>query len=162
LLRQVLDLWRDYHRGQTAGFAAQASQLKELITHHLRDRPLKDPDNRRLLNELGGHNDRGNLLRFLDDPRIEPTNNRAERALRPAVMARKVSQCSTNARGAQTFAGFTSVVRTLEGRNRVAGGWVGARVSLREDAGRFRRSLPLKPRINYGASFASQGYGLDS
>ena len=31
--------------------------------------------------------DRGNLLRFLDDPSIEPTNNRAERALRPAVIA---------------------------------------------------------------------------
>jgi len=35
------------------------------------------------------------------------------RALRPAVIARKVSQCSKNARGAQTFAAFTSVVRTL-------------------------------------------------
>ena len=113
LLRQAPDLWHDYHRGQRAGFAAQAPQLKELITHHLRDRPLKDPDNRRLLNELGGHNDRGNLLRFLDDPRIEPTNNRAERALRPAVIARKVSQCSKNAQGAQTFAVFTSVMRTL-------------------------------------------------
>jgi transposase len=75
--------------------------------------PLKDPDNRRLLNELGWHHDRGNLLRFLDDPRLEPTNNRAERALRPAVIARKVSQCSKNARGAQAFAAFTSVVRTL-------------------------------------------------
>lgn len=113
LFRQALDLWRDYHQGEKAGFATQAQQLKEAITHHLRDRPLKDPDNRRLLNELGGHNDRGNLLRFLDDPRIEPTNNRAERALRPAVIARKVSQCSKNARGAQTFAAFTSVVRTL-------------------------------------------------
>ncbi|SRR5712691_2614855 len=35
------------------------------------------------------------------------------RALRPAVIARKVSQCSKNTRGAQTFAAFTSVVRTL-------------------------------------------------
>jgi transposase len=113
LLRQAMDLRRDYHRGKQAGFAAQAQQLKEVITHHLRDRPLKDPDNQRLLNELGWHNDRGNLLRFLDDPQIEPTNNRAERALRPAVIARKVSQCSKNARGAQAFAAFTSVVRTL-------------------------------------------------
>jgi hypothetical protein len=30
-----------------------------------------------------------------------------------AVIARKVSPCSKNARGAQTFAAFTSVVRTL-------------------------------------------------
>ena len=39
-------------------------------------------------------------MRFLDDPLIEPTNNRAERALRPAVIARKVSQCSKNLQGA--------------------------------------------------------------
>ncbi len=113
LFRQTLDLWHDYHQGKRRGFAAQAQRLKDALTHQLRDRPLKDPDNRRLLNELGWHNDRGNLLRFLDDPRLEPTNNRAERALRPAVIARKVSQCSKNARGAQTFAAFTSVVRTL-------------------------------------------------
>ena len=113
LFRQAIDLWHAYHQGKRTGFTAQAQQLQEAITHHLRDRPLKDPDNRRLLNELGGHHDRGNLLRFLDDPRVEPTNNRAERALRPAVIARKVSQCSKTARGAQTFAAFTSVVRTL-------------------------------------------------
>jgi transposase len=113
LFRQALDLRHDYHQGKRTGFAVHAQHLKDAITHHLRDRPLTDPDNRRLLNELGWHHDRGNLLRFLDDPRIEPTNNRAERALRPAVIARKVSQCSKNARGAQTFAAFTSVVRTL-------------------------------------------------
>lgn len=100
-------------QGKRRGFALGAGQLQEEIRHHLRDRPLKDPDNQRLLNELGWHNDRGNLLRFLDDPRIEPTNNRAERALRLAVIARKVSQCSKNKRGAQAFAAFSSVVRTL-------------------------------------------------
>jgi transposase len=113
LFRQALDLWHDSHHGKKTGFTAQAQQLQAAITHHLRDRPLKDPDNQRLLNDLGWHNDRGNLLRFLDDPRIEPTNNRAERVLRPAVIARKVSQCSKNTRGAQAFAAFTSVVRTL-------------------------------------------------
>jgi len=113
LLGQALDLWHDYHRGHRRGFATQAQRLRHVITHHLRERRLKDPHNRRLLNELGWPHDRGNLLRFLDDPRIEPTNNRAERALRPAVIARKVSQCSKTARGAQTFAAFTSVVRTL-------------------------------------------------
>lgn len=113
LFRQAIALWHAYHQGKRRGFAAQAQHLQDAITHHLRDRPLKDPDNRRLLNELGWPHDRGNLLRFLDDPRLEPTNNRAERALRPAVIARKVSQCSKNARGAQTFAAFTSVVRTL-------------------------------------------------
>ncbi len=52
------------------------------------------------------------LLNFLYHPEVEPTNNRAERALRPAVIARKVSHCSKNKRGAEAFAAFTSVART--------------------------------------------------
>jgi len=64
-----------------------------------------------LLNGIGGQNDRGNLLRFLREPGVEPTNNRAERALRPAVIARKVSQCSKNERGAYAFAAFISLAR---------------------------------------------------
>ena len=74
---------------------------------------MPDPDNQRLLNELGRHDDRGNLLRFLDDPNVEPTNNRAERALRGAVIARKVSHCSKNDEGAEAFSAFTSVIKTL-------------------------------------------------
>jgi len=66
-----------------------------------------------LLDEIGWHHDRGNLLRFLEDPAVEPTNNRAERALRPAVIARKVSQCSKNYQGAYTYSAFKSVVVTL-------------------------------------------------
>ena len=74
---------------------------------------MPDRDNWRLQNELGWHDDRGNLLRFLDDVGIEPTNNRAERALRGAVIARKVSHCSRNEAGADAFSAFTSVIRTL-------------------------------------------------
>ena len=44
---------------------------------------------------------------------IEPTNNRAERALRGAVIARKVSHCSKTEGGADAFSAFTSVIRTL-------------------------------------------------
>ena len=36
---------------------------------------MSDADNWRLQNELGWHDDRGNLLRFLDDPSIEPTGD---------------------------------------------------------------------------------------
>ena len=75
---------------------------------------MTDADSYRLQNELGWHDDRCNLLRFLDDPNIEPTNNRAERALRPAVIARKVSHCSKSVEGADAFSAFTSVIRTLE------------------------------------------------
>jgi transposase len=112
-LQDALQLWHAYHDGSATDFVTDAKALREELTYQLRDRPLKDPDNQRLLNELGWHHDRGNLVRFLEDPRIEPTNNRAERALRPAVIARKVSQCSKNSRGTHAFEAFTSVVRTL-------------------------------------------------
>jgi hypothetical protein len=52
------------------------------------------------------------VLLFLHDPTIEPTNNRAERTLRPAVIARQLSHGSKNERGAEAFAAFTSVIQT--------------------------------------------------
>jgi len=78
----------------------------------LRPRRLRDPDNQRLLDGIGQQHDRNRVLNFLSNPAVEPTNNRAERALRPAVIARKVSHCSKNQRGAEAFAAFTSVART--------------------------------------------------
>jgi transposase len=113
LLQEAMELWHAYRDGHRTDYKADAEALQAEITYHLRDRRLKDVDNQRLLNELGWHHDRCNLVRFLADPRVEPTNNRAERALRPAVIARKVSQCSKNDRGAGAFAVFTSVIRTL-------------------------------------------------
>ena len=113
LLREAMELWGAYYRGEASDFAAAAERLKREVSYHLRDRPMADADNYRLQNELGWHDDRGNLMRFLDDPSIEPTNNRAERALRPAVIARKVSHCSKNDGGADAFSAFTSVIRTL-------------------------------------------------
>jgi len=112
-LQGALALWHRHREDPVADFKVEAEALQAELTYQLRDRRLKDRDNQRLLNELGWHHDRGNVLRFLTDPRIEPTNNRAERALRPAVIARKVSHCSQNDAGAYAFAAFTSVVRTL-------------------------------------------------
>jgi hypothetical protein len=116
LLQEAIALWRAYHRGEVSNLVAQAQHVRDVLMKHLRDRCLIDPDNQRLLNSVGRQHDRGNVLRFLDDPRIEPTNNRAERALRPAVIARKVSQCSKTERGAYAYAAFSSVVRTLAKR----------------------------------------------
>jgi hypothetical protein len=63
------------------------------------------------LEGIAQQHERRRVLNFLSNPEIEPTNNRAERALRPAVVARKVSHCSKNERGAEAFAAFTSVAR---------------------------------------------------
>jgi len=79
----------------------------------LRDRPLSDADNQRLLDGIGYQHDRGRLTLFLRRPEIEPTNNRAERGLRPAVIARKVSHCSKNQRGAKTYSVMKTIFTTL-------------------------------------------------
>ena len=114
LLQQALALWHEHRAGPPrADLADRVRWLKWEIKDHLRNRPLLDRDNQRLLNQLGRCHAAGSLLRFLDDPTIEPTNNRAERALRPAVIARKVSQCTKTARGTRAFEAWTSVVRTL-------------------------------------------------
>ena len=130
LLREAMELRQAYHRGEAADFAAEAERLRREATYHLRDRPMSDADNWRLQNELGWHDDRGNLLRFLDDPSIEPTNNRAERALRGAVIARKVSHCSKNAGGADAFSAFRSTwaaaITRLPTRCALAPYWSGA------------------------------------
>ena len=82
------------------------------MTRHLRPRRLVDVDNQRLLDQFGGHHARGNLLRFLDDPRVKPTNNDSERGFRFAVIQRKVSQCSKTSGGALAFESFASVIKT--------------------------------------------------
>jgi hypothetical protein len=66
--------------------------LQFAVSYQLRERALRDQDNQHLLKVLREYHQRGELLRFLE----EPTNNRVERALQPAVIARKVSSCSKN------------------------------------------------------------------
>lgn len=116
LLKEAISLYHAFHeaKGELTDYQERARALDLKITDHLRPRVLKDADNHRLLNQIGRHHDRGNLLRFLHSPQtIEPTNNAAERALRPAVIARKVSHCSKNERGAAAYSAFKSVIGTL-------------------------------------------------
>jgi hypothetical protein len=130
LLTAAIDLWHRHQAGEVtaAQLAEERARLQAAVTEHLRERRLTNRTNQKLLNELGWHHDRGNLLRFLYEPGVEPTNNRAERALRPAVIARKVSQCSKNAAGAAAHAAFASVCVTL--RQRGVGSLVAALAAL--------------------------------
>jgi hypothetical protein len=111
--QDALPRWHAYHAGSATDFVTDAKALRAEFTYERRDRRRKDADHQRRLHELGWHHDRGNLVRFLDDPRLEPTHHRAERALRPAVIARKGSPCSKTRRGTHAFEAFTRVVRTL-------------------------------------------------
>jgi len=141
LLREAQTLWQAQQTGPVPDYADQAAALQERLTALVAARTLPDADNQRLLDQVRWHHERGNVLRFLTDPRLEPTNNRAERALRPAVIARKVSQCSKNQRGADTFAAFASVTRTIRQR----GGALLDDLLTTFRTGRVPASAPLPP-----------------
>jgi transposase len=128
LLKEGLQLWHEYHdhRGQLAGFERRVRSLQEAVTRHLKPRRLVDADNQRLLDQFGRHHTTGNLWRFLDDPRIEPTNNHSERGFRFAVIQRKVSQCSKTEEGAQAFSAFASVIKTAMKQGKNVVDWLSA------------------------------------
>jgi hypothetical protein len=113
LLRLAVELWEEYHWGSRGEFDRWVPEVPFALNYHLRDRPFKDQDNQKLLRMLRRYHQRGDLLRFLEQPEVEPTNNRVERMLRPAVIARKVSHCSKTWPGADAFAAFTTVIQTL-------------------------------------------------
>jgi len=73
-----------------------------------------DPDEERVANRLRKR--RQWLFTFLDHPGIEATNNRAERALRPAVIARKLSCGNKTNRGKRTWEILASLAATCHQR----------------------------------------------
>ncbi|WP_237724976.1 IS66 family transposase [Deinococcus alpinitundrae] len=109
----ALGLHQRFHLGYCTllEYQRQGRELTAQIETRL-DQPCRSKENLRLQKGLVKHHQRGNLLRFLDDPLIKPTNNAAERALRPAVIARKVSHCSKTTAGSEAFAIFKSLTQT--------------------------------------------------
>jgi transposase len=119
LLQEAIALWHRYHAGDAEDYSSEAHRIKQAIDQHLKPRSLDDPDNQRLLEQIGWQHAGGNLLRFLDQPEVaEPTNNRAERILRPGVIARKLSHCSKNPDGANAYAAFKTVIETARKRGK--------------------------------------------
>jgi len=112
LLQEGLALWHAYHDGKVKGYRAKVADLNARMTEHLRIGTLDDEDNQRLLKFFRKHHERGDLLRFLDDPRVPPTNNLSELELRYLIPARKVSGCSKNKRGAHARKVLGSLIRT--------------------------------------------------
>lgn len=112
--RALMALHAQLHRGECTldEYRRQGEGLTLRLEALLHRRPLKTPGNERLRLGLLKQHRQGRLLRFLVDPDIPPTNNAAERSLRSVVIARKVSQCSKNALGAQTYMRIKSAVET--------------------------------------------------
>lgn len=71
-------------------------------------------DARRLAQRLARH--RGELTRFLYEKKLEGTNNRAERAIRPAVVMRKITGGNRSQAGAAAWATLASLIATADQR----------------------------------------------
>jgi transposase len=88
--------------------------------------------------ELAGEilNDWDAVVAFVWDPNLPPTNNEAERALRHAVIARRISFGTRTDEGSRFYAAALSVIDTCRRRGVEAWGYVGSLIAT------ARASLP--------------------
>ena len=94
-------------------YAGHVAHLEEWLDQRLAA-PRDDPDEQRIANRF--RKQRPHLLTFLYQPGVDPTNNLAERQLRPAVIARKLSAGNKTDRGRQTFEILASLAATCHQR----------------------------------------------
>jgi len=111
LLQAALALRRDKPTLTSRSFAQRARTLEARLDTLIADsRRFSDRDNARFAKRLRKH--RPHLLRFLYVDDLEPTNNRAERMLRPAVITRKTNGCNRTQDGAAAHSILSSVLVT--------------------------------------------------
>jgi transposase len=121
---RYLDQWRLFFKA-VLGIAHARSQMEEADfierRQHLEawcdrlfEQPCEQAGDVAVRNRLAKR--REHLLGCLYEPAAEPTNNRAERALRPAVIARKLSCGNKTIRGKRTFEILASLAATCQQR----------------------------------------------
>jgi transposase len=115
LLRRAMTLKRRRGTIGDHGYAVLRGKIHAELDRLLAG-DLTDPDNARLAKRLRKH--RSHLLNFLDHDGLDATNNLAEREVRPAVIARKLSAGNRTEAGAETHAVLASLLRTCRRQGR--------------------------------------------
>ena len=111
LLQEALALKREKPSLSSRIFSQRAASLEVRLDHLIAaSRRFSDPDNARFAKRLRKH--RPHLLRFLYVDDLQPTNNLAERMLRPAVITRKTNGCNRTQDGAAAHSILSSVLVT--------------------------------------------------
>jgi len=111
--REALRLKKQWDGLGDAPYEMRASRLEDRLDALARSGGTwQHADARRLCKRLTRH--RAELTRFLWDRDLEGTNNAAERALRPAVVMRKVTGGSRSKAGAAAWAKLASLIRTAD------------------------------------------------
>ena len=110
ILNVVREIYRIAKAFDYQGTDDDIEKLFKLMKQEL-DHPYKSHKcNRFVVNLL---KEKDNLFEFVRNPEVDGTNNAAERALRPAVIARKVSGGSRSEKGAKNYEILMSAVQTL-------------------------------------------------
>ncbi len=119
LLQQGLELRDRYRQGSISGhgLAVATGRLEAHLDRWL-DRHFGCPANQRLAKHL--RQKQPHLFTFLRCPGLEATNNVAERAIRPMVIARKTWGGNRTWNGARTHQILASVLRTCRQQGRDA------------------------------------------
>jgi hypothetical protein len=109
ILRDAIALKRRGTQRREHGYAVACGRIEARMDRLLAGR-YTDPENRRLAQRMIKH--REHLFTFLYHQAVEPTNNAAERALRPAVISRKLSAGNRSPTGAATHRILASLCQT--------------------------------------------------
>ena len=103
------DIMADWPQGEVARMRKSLEENAGRLLHTAREGPGEAAEERvrkRLLKQAD------HLFTFLDHPEAQATNNMAERQLRPAVIARKLSWGNKTANGAKTWQTLASLAAT--------------------------------------------------
>jgi hypothetical protein len=109
LIKAMLRLKAKWDAMADARYASRACALESALDRLLAG-THDEPNERRIAARMLKH--RKALTAFLWDKNLDGTNNAAERAIRPAVVARKISGGSRSKAGANAWAKLASLLRT--------------------------------------------------
>jgi hypothetical protein len=111
--REALRLKKRWNELADAPYEIKASRLEDRLDQLVAGR-YDHADAQRLCKRLVRR--RAELTRFLWEEKLDGTNNAAERALRPAVIMRKITGGSRSEQGAAAWAKLASLLRTADQR----------------------------------------------
>ncbi len=116
LLQEAIDLAQRRPSLSSVGYAHRVQEIENRLENWLLDQfgrfESLSPDLQRLAKHVANHDDE--WLVFLHDPAVPPTNNHAERMLRPAVITRKVGGCNKTLLGALVHSMLASLMVTCK------------------------------------------------
>jgi transposase len=116
LFREAIHLWKRRERLSPQGYTRRVSEVERRLEGLLRQR-VRGREARRLWARYRLH--REHLFVFLHCPGVPPDNNACERALRPSVVHRKVTNGFRSEWGAHAYAALATISETakLQGRS---------------------------------------------